>query len=287
MTNTLKTTCCVFLLLTVMSGCASLTGIFEKDVKFATAQRPAVEVICLWEPSEGKTPDGRPARGFEGTMLFFDRERTTPVAVHGEVTISVFDDYGPRETWKHPISEFTFSPEEWNTFLSHGTFGTTYRIFIPYMRKHPHQVKTSLSVSFVPASEGSALESRLSHVVLPGPLREGISPALAINAEIRDRSPEQLKQYVTESMVPKSQKLQINTIHSWKPGGKTSTGQIQLSNYHDTQGLTTGATSRFSKSASGADAESWGSTPPALSFTSSAEEIDKEEQPRRRFKLTP
>ncbi|MBD3675959.1 MAG: hypothetical protein HUJ26_20815 [Planctomycetaceae bacterium] len=273
-------------LLTVMSGCASLSNIVGEQVKFANPKKPAVEVICLWEPSEGKTPDGKPARGFEGTLLFFDADRTSPVGVHGEVTVSVFDDYGPRDSWNRPISEFRFTPEEWNHFISRGTFGTSYRIFIPYERKHPYQVKTSLSVKFVPASGGAEFQSRMSHVVLPGPLREGINTTLTTNAELRDRSPENLQKYVSATLTPPTRKPRIDTIHTWNPA-QSSSGDIQLTRYQTTHGTSTGAISRLSESVSGADAESWGSTPPALSFQPETDGTEPVERVRRRFKLTP
>lgn len=286
MVNLLKTTCCLGFLLTMMSGCASLTGMFGNDIRFASPQQPAVEVICLWEPSEGKTPDGKPARGFEGTLLFFDSSRTSPVGVHGEVTITVHDDYGPRESWDEPVSEFTFSSEEWDQFLTQSTFGPSYRIFIPYMRKQPYQVNTSISVKFTSATSGRNFQSRTSQVVIPGPIRESVQPSLEAQASLRERSPEQLKQYVAEALTPETRTPRIDTIHSWNPAGSSSGGQIQLSRYQVTHGKPTGEVSQLSESASGADAESWGSTPPAHFTTPGSDDIEQVEQPRRRFKLS-
>ncbi|MDB4786480.1 MAG: hypothetical protein P8M30_02545 [Planctomycetaceae bacterium] len=287
----MQTFCYLSFVLAVMSGCASMPGLFGEKVKFTTIDNPATEVICLWEPSEGKAPDGKPSRGFEGTLLFFDSKRSNPVGVHGEVTISVHDDYGVREDWNKPISEFTFSTEEWDQFISRSTFGTSYRIFIPYTRKHPFQVKTSLSVKFVPDTDGSEFYSKMSHVVLPGPLREGVNPDLAFNAELRDRSPENLQQFVAESLTAEQKKPRIDTIHSWNPGqlsaASQSTNLVQLSNHQVTHGQPKGEILRLSESETGADAESWGSTPPAL-FSSTEESLERDQEPvRRRYKLSP
>jgi len=282
----LSTICITGFALAVLSGCASMPRLFSEKVKFTTVDNPATEVICLWEPSEGKTPDGKPARGFEGTLLFFDAARTRPVGVHGEVMVTVHDDYSTREDWNRPIAEFTFSSEEWDRFQSGGTFGTSYRIFIPYTRKHPYQVKTSLSVKFVPEDGSPEFYSRLSHVVLPGPLRDGINPDLKANADLRDRSPENLQNYMAETWTTEQRKPRIDTIHSWNPGQSNTAGPIQYSSHEVTHGKPTGAVLQLSGSAAGADAESWGSTPPAL-FHSAEETLEPIAEPsQRRFKLS-
>jgi len=287
MSDSYKTICGLgLLLLMTASGCSSLTGVWGRKVEYATPGKPATEVICLWEPSEGKTPDGKPTRGFEGTLLFFDSSHSTPVGVRGEVTISVYDHYGPQQTWNKPVSEFTFSSEEWQEFLSQGTFGASYRLFIPYMRTHPYQVNTSLAVQFVPESGGPPFESRVSKVVLPGPIRETVQSSLEAQIELRDRSPETLQQFVAKSLRPHQRRARIDTIHSWRTDQNSNTGDIQFSQHQVTHGNPTETVLRLSESASRADAETWGSSPPARSSTSPDISNAEEEQPRRRFKFT-
>jgi hypothetical protein len=131
----------------------------------------------------------------------------------------------------------------------------------------------------------------MSHVVLPGPLREGINPDLNANVELRDRSPENLQRFVAESLTAEQKKPRIDTIHSWNPGqsslANSDANGVQLSNHQVTQGQSTGEILRLSESATGADAASWGSTPPALYSTTEETLKPAEEPARRRFKLAP
>jgi hypothetical protein len=100
----------------------------------------------------------------------------------------------------------------------------------------------------------------------------------------RDHSPEKLQEIVaasfTEPAGSKPQDPRIQTLHRWETGSRRS--GIQRTNYEVAQGNhPAGAFAGPSESAPGADAESWGSTPPALPTT--ADSVPT--KPRQRFKL--
>ena len=265
-------------------------------VNFADADRPARDIICMWEPAEGKDPEGKPARGFNGTILFFDRVNTAPVGVHGAVTFYVYDDQGPRESWDKPIAEYSFTSEQWDQFFTIGKLGPCYRIFIPYPRKSPYQVNTSLWVKFKPA-DGSSPEfySKRASIVLPGALMEDDRIQILESTETRGYVPEKMQEIVaatfSENADNNHRDPRIQTIHRWdpaQPAGVLETSQIKLTNHQVTHGESAGANAALSASAPGAAAESWGSTPPALSSHSetAAESGSEPARPHKRFKLT-
>ena len=127
----------------------------------------------------------------------------------------------------------------------------------------------------------------MSHVVLPGPLRERVNADLSANAKLRDRSPENLQQFVAEALTAEQKKPRVDTIHSWKTGQSFSAGQDQYANQEVTFGKPTGAILQVSGSATGADAESWGSIPPALFQSTESDTEPLAEPVRRRYKLSP
>ena len=84
------------LLLLLTPGCASLPlfGLTTAKVERADAKNPAVEILALWQASEGPGPNGVPMRGFAGQIYFFTQSRQAPVLVNGNVRIYLFDDHG-------------------------------------------------------------------------------------------------------------------------------------------------------------------------------------------------
>jgi len=286
--------CCTLVLLT---GCSSFSpvSLLGPRVKFADAKHPAKDIICMWEPSEGRDPEGKPARGFEGTILFFDRINSAPVGVHGTLTFYVYDDLGPRESWGKPIAEYSFTPEQWDQFFTFEKLGPCYRIFIPYPRKQPYQVKTSLWVKFEPADGSPAFYSKRTPIVLPGALMEDDRIQILNTAKTRGYSPENMQEIVAAAFdddAPSSQQdPRIHTIHRWDPAQPDSvieTSQITLPNQKVTHGEPAGANAGLSESAPGAAAESWGSTPPALSSNPERDSQtgDETASTPKRFKLT-
>jgi len=157
-------------LVTLGSGCAT-TGLFgakSKAVPQADAKNPAAEILAIWKPAEGAGLNGVPTRGFAGQILFFTRSHATPVEVHGDVRIYVFDDRGTLEEQSKPIHQFDFPADAWKTHLQMSPLGPSYQLFIPYTRKDHHQATCSLRVRLKPA-EGPMIYSETANVTLPGP----------------------------------------------------------------------------------------------------------------------
>ena len=140
------------LLLLAASGCASIP-FFGKTAKFeqADAKNPAVEILTLWQCTEGPGPQGVPIRGFAGQIYFFTQNKGAPVLVNGKVRIYVFDDHGTAQEQGRPIGEYDFNSANWNARAQRSSLGPGYSVFIPYPRNDFHQATCSLRVRFVPA----------------------------------------------------------------------------------------------------------------------------------------
>jgi hypothetical protein len=157
------------LLLLAASGCASIP-FFGKSAKFdqADAKNPAVEILTLWQCTEGPGPQGVPIRGFAGQIYFFTQNKGAPVLVDGKVRIYLFDDHGTAKEQGRPIGEYDFNSANWNARAHRSSLGPGYSVFIPYPRNDFHQATCSLRIRFVPAV-GPTIYSAPSAVVLNGP----------------------------------------------------------------------------------------------------------------------
>lgn len=145
----------------------------------ASAADPVFEVMCLWEPGEGRGLDGLPARGFAGQIMFFTTGQKEAVQVDGDVRIYVFDDQGTPEAQSRPIHQFDFSSEAWKTQLRATDFGATYQVFIPYTRKGSHEAQCTLRVRLSPQA-GQPLYSKNASVVLNGKKTHESGESLAV-----------------------------------------------------------------------------------------------------------
>jgi hypothetical protein len=135
---------CGCLVMTSM-GCATLRFPFgkERNVK-ADSRNPVTQILCLWEPGEGRDPKGMPCRGFAGQIYFLAQRGSLPVEVDGDVRIYEFDDQGTEEEQATPLHTFNFDAGSWQGHLINTTLGPTYNIFIPYMRPGSHQANCAL-----------------------------------------------------------------------------------------------------------------------------------------------
>ena len=126
----------LFLLLLAAPGCASGSLFGLKSVKFdrADAKNPAVQILALWQASEGPGQNGVPTRGFAAQIFFFTQAKPAPVVVDGKVRIYLFDDRGTVKQQGRPIGEFDFDPVVWNAHAHASTLGPGYAVFIPYPR---------------------------------------------------------------------------------------------------------------------------------------------------------
>ncbi|MEX2288427.1 MAG: hypothetical protein WD648_15125 [Planctomycetaceae bacterium] len=159
-------------------GCADVR-MFEKLNPFgngekfreATAEVPAVEILALWQPADGRGLNGMPTRGFAGQVMFFTNGDPAPVKVNGDVRIFLFDDFGTPEEQSKPIHQFDYSTDIWNLHLQKSMLGPSYQVFVPYVRKDHHAAKCAISVRLKPVA-GPTIYSKLVPIALPGLERE-------------------------------------------------------------------------------------------------------------------
>ncbi|HUG19453.1 MAG TPA: hypothetical protein VMM56_10770 [Planctomycetaceae bacterium] len=184
------------LTLLVTTGCSSLPleRWFGSQEAVASPANPAVDVVCLWEPSEGRDLRGLPRRGMKGQIMFFTHGTNSPVVVNGDVKVYQFDNYGPRESWDKPVHQFEFSAAQWNSFLAQGMLGPTYNVFIPYMRKHPEQVNVTLQLRFTPHDGSRVIYSKTANTALPGVFKQEEAARVADRAALRNDSNLETKQ---------------------------------------------------------------------------------------------
>jgi hypothetical protein len=159
------------LLLLSGPGCTSLALVNWKNEKIPNtdAQHPAIEILAIWQASEGPGPKGIPVRGFAGQIFFFTQDRAQkPVAVDGTARIYLFDDHGSVEEQARPLHQYDFDRASWAGHLQNSKLGPTYGVFIPYPRNDYHQAVCSLRIRFT-APKTRPLYSQSSTIALPGP----------------------------------------------------------------------------------------------------------------------
>jgi hypothetical protein len=169
------------LLLLSGPGCTSLALLNWKTEKIPStdAQHPAIEILAIWQASEGPGPKGVPVRGFAGQIFFFTQDRAMPVAVDGTARIYLFDDHGSSEEQARPLHQYDFDRASWAGHLQSSKLGPTYGVFIPYPRNDYHQAVCSLRIRFT-TLKTRPLYSASSTIALPGP---------PLNPETADLSP--------------------------------------------------------------------------------------------------
>ncbi|MBA3312656.1 MAG: hypothetical protein M3552_00075 [Planctomycetota bacterium] len=168
------------LLLVATCGCSSLSGGWKtflpgKKWVVADAHNPAVEVACVWQPGEGRGPQGVPARGFSGQIYFFTRKDAEPALVNGNVRVYLFADRGTQEERGKPLHEYDFTPEQWSAHATMTSLGPGYSVFVPYPEPEAYQVRCQLRVRFTSA-EGDTVWSEALTMILEGPPRPGSEP---------------------------------------------------------------------------------------------------------------
>jgi hypothetical protein len=159
-----------------MCGCQSVPFFSKFHYLEADSRHPLMEVLCVWEPAEGRGVDNAPARGFGGQILCFASGYKEPVKVRGDVRIYVFDDKGVNGDSSLPIHQFDFTADAWNTFLKPSSLGASYQIFIPYTRKGLDAANCTLRVRLTPEG-GLPVYSRMATVALAGQGVEKKKPA--------------------------------------------------------------------------------------------------------------
>ncbi|WP_298865423.1 hypothetical protein [uncultured Gimesia sp.] len=170
----------ILILSTSTAGCTSLalTDWDWKSAKnYATPKKPAIEIVALWEPAEGKGVDGMPTRGFSGQIMFFQHNNTSPVYAKGDVMIHLYDDQGDLKQQSKPLHQYKFDAGAWQVHGIDSTLGPAYQVFIPYVRKGRVKVECALRVQL---SQKNAPEiySRMISVKLDGKTPEAIPQTL-------------------------------------------------------------------------------------------------------------
>jgi hypothetical protein len=156
--------------LLLSTGCTSLSGLplFEEKIPVADAQHPVMDMSCIWQEGEGRTPEGFPCRGFCGQLMFISTGSKKPAIVNGGVRVFVFDNQGTQEEQAKPLSVYEFTPEQWATFARKTNLGMTYQLFVPYTRKGNHYAECSVRICFMPADGSRPLYSQPTSITLNG-----------------------------------------------------------------------------------------------------------------------
>jgi hypothetical protein len=182
-------------LLTTTVGCATINlSKIDFRSRKATAHNPAIKIVCLWEPAEGRDPKGIPCQGFAGQILFLTG-KSLPVSVQGDVKVYLFDDHGTSEEQAKPLHEFNFDSEAWAQHYSYGSLGPCYNVFIPYMRKGANDATCALRLRLTPPeNQGPALFSEMTSIELfgNGDGRKGPVKSSTNDSRVEQTTPEDL-----------------------------------------------------------------------------------------------
>jgi hypothetical protein len=188
------------LALTGLSGCATMiipwTG---NKIPQATASNPVVQIVCLWEQAEGRDPEGVPCRGFAGQILFLANRHATPVEVHGDVRIYLFDNVGSAEEQSKPLRQFDFSSDAWKLHLTKSAVGPSYSVFVPYVRRGQHNAQCSLRVRLAP-KDGPTIFSETSTLPLRGPGPAEEVTVVSATSSPEDRVQAEVNQALSKAM---------------------------------------------------------------------------------------
>ena len=171
--RTMTSLLCGCLLLS-LTGCVTLHFPFGKNhMQKASARNPVTQIICIWQPSEGRDPNGMPCRGFAGQILFLAGRNSLPVKVEGDVRIYLFDDQGTSEEQTKPMHQYDFDSTSWSVHLTKGTLGPTYSVFVPYTRRGTYEAKCALRVR-LNSSDQPAVFSDMASIPLDGRTKKSV-----------------------------------------------------------------------------------------------------------------
>ena len=167
---------------TLASSWNSFSPLVDRPV-IASAANPVVDVACMWQPGEGRSAKGVPARGFAGQIYFFTKDRAEPVLVKGDVRVYLFAGIGTAEEQARPVHQYDFMAEAWKTHASRTSLGPGYNVFIPYPEHAHYQVRCQLRVRYQPPGGGPPIWSEALSMVLDGPPRPDDAPLTWMTGE--------------------------------------------------------------------------------------------------------
>jgi len=239
--RTMTSLLCGCLLLT-SAGCATLQLPFGKDrVQKASARNPVVQIVCIWQPSEGRDPSGMPCRGFAGQILFLANRGSLPVQVDGDVRIYLFDDQGTAEEQTKPIHQYDFDSPSWAPHLTKGTLGPTYSVFVPYTRRGTYEANCALRVRLKTGDE-AAVFSDLASIPLDGRTKKtndtGDQASSVEEAKAATDAVSQTMRRTTtistngETAKPNTKSGRMQT-ESLATRAEVSSGRVQLANHEE------------------------------------------------------
>lgn len=215
-----------------LAGCATLDWtMFDKKEQKATARNPVTQIVCLWEPAEGRDAKGIPCKGFAGQILFLANRGVLPVTVEGDVRIYLFDNLGSVEEQSKPIHTFDFDSPSWAQTYVNGTLGPSYNVFVPYTRRGIHNATCSLRVRLSPKT-GPVIFSDMTNIelVTVHSLKDPLNPAADVRVE--QTAPEDitanLKSRKTTTIPLQPQSTDAEGIVELS---KTPANDIQLANH--------------------------------------------------------
>ena len=221
-------------------GCATLQLPFGKDrIQKASARNPVVQIICIWQPSEGRDPSGMPCRGFAGQILFLANRGALPVQVEGDVRIYLFDDQGTPEEQTKPMHQYDFDSPSWGRHLTKGTLGPTYSVFVPYTRRGTYEANCALRVRLKTDGQ-SAVFSDLASIPLDGRTRKASdaddqAPSAEEAKATTEAVSQTMRRTTTISMNGETAKpvAKIGSLpaRSLAARAEEAAGRVQLANY--------------------------------------------------------
>lgn len=157
------------------SGCSQTSSLLNfNKAPHASAKDPVIEILGLWEPADGRGPDGKPRRGCAGQVLFMTRGEQSPVRIDGDIVIHQFDDVGTPEEQAKPLHTFRFDTGSWSNHFAEGSLGPSYSVFIPYMRDSPYKTVCALRIQYTSVA-GKIVHSSIAKINLPGPERKPLA----------------------------------------------------------------------------------------------------------------
>lgn len=210
-------------LLTTTVGCATMNlSKIDFRSRKASTRNPVVNIVCLWEPAEGKDPKGVPCPGFAGRIMFMNRDSLS-VSVDGDVRIYEFDNVGTVEEQCKPIHQFDFGSEPWAQHYTYGTVGPCYNVFIPYMRKGSPGSTCSLRLRFNPKDGSAPVFSELTPIEVVHSHASGSAKKPLLKSSTSDS---RVEQTTPEDLTSVNKRRRTTTIALDSKGGAMSESTV-------------------------------------------------------------
>ncbi|MCL2005716.1 MAG: hypothetical protein FWG73_06080 [Planctomycetaceae bacterium] len=172
----------VFLLLVLLTGCASTIKMPQVDLASLKPPGPVTSVIATWEPAISNGENAQ--RGFGGRVYFHDQD-WRPAKIKGTVIVYVFEEDGRTPGDAKPNEGIVFDEKTLNSkgVYSKSSLGHSYNLWVPVDVANPESPmkKVSLIVRYVP-DKGTPVMSSQTTSHLPG-RREQFAPNWVINTE--------------------------------------------------------------------------------------------------------